>query len=358
MDGRQQQEGIAPGSGEQHKRGQQPRPQPGKGPQHGTLYRSHDRTLPAAPLYLLPGGRIGVATRGLWLRTLWGAAWLVVGMGWLMRATARLGGLGGHGSPEPSESDSASIAAGPPKRKGARRLLHRLERWWARRVVGFLRIGLEIEGLQHVDQKATYVVVSLHEGFADALALLHLPLDLVFVARDELFEWPLLGGYLRDSNQVIVSTPDSRRSYREMLRRGREVAAAGESLVVFAQGSILGIEVALQPGALRLARSLGLPVLPVVLTGSHRVWEYPYAARLRYGCRMSMRVLPPVIADALEAGELQGRMKQLALDGRMAPPRHFDPDRDGYWDGYPYQIDPAFPDLFERVARHRGSVEP
>ncbi|MGH8936340.1 MAG: lysophospholipid acyltransferase family protein [Acidimicrobiia bacterium] len=308
-----------------------------------------------------------MTTRRLWLRSLWGAAWLLVGTGWLMRATARLGGLGAHGSLEPTEGDTASIAAGPPqrkggealpKRKGARRLVHRLERWWARRVVRFLRIGLEIEGLQHVDRKASYVVVSLHEGFADALALLHLPLDLVFVARDELFEWPLLGGYLRDSNQVIISTPDSRRGYREMLRRGREVSAAGESLVVFAQGSILGIEVALQPGALRLARSLGLPVLPVVLTGSHRVWEYPYTARLRYGCRMSMQVLPPVIAEDLEAGELQDRMKAQALDGRMAPPRRFDPDLDGYWDGYPYQIDPAFPDLFERVARHRGAVEP
>ncbi|KKN84868.1 hypothetical protein LCGC14_0285340 [marine sediment metagenome] len=37
-------------------------------------------------------------------------------------------------------------------------------------------------------------------------------------------------------------------------------------------------------------------------------------------------------------------------------PRHFDPDRDGWWDGYRYEIDPDYPDLAKRVAEHRHTV--
>ena len=37
------------------------------------------------------------------------------------------------------------------------------------------------------------MLVALHEGFADPVALLHLGLDLRFAVRDELFEWPMYG---------------------------------------------------------------------------------------------------------------------------------------------------------------------
>jgi 1-acyl-sn-glycerol-3-phosphate acyltransferase len=71
-------------------------------------------------------------------------------------------------------------------------------------------------------------------------------------------------------------------------------------------------------------------------------------------------VLPPVAADDVrdrDADELrrevQRQLKAAALDGTMAPPRHFEPDRDGYWDGFAYEIDPAFPELVADVAAHR-----
>ena len=47
--------------------------------------------------------------------------------------------------------------------------------------------------------------------------------------------------------------------------------------------------------------------------------------------------------------------EQLAL-ASATPPRHFDPNRDGYWDGYRYEIDAAFADLGQRIASHRRGV--
>jgi 1-acyl-sn-glycerol-3-phosphate acyltransferase len=241
--------------------------------------------------------------------------------------------------------------------------MHAIERWWARRMVSHLRIQLDLAGLEQIDRRERYVVAPLHEGFVDALALFHLPLDLRFVARDELFRWRLLGRYLRTTGQIEITPEQGARAYRQLLRGARDAFAVGESVVVFPQGTILGIESEFMAGAFALARALERPILPVALTGSHRVWEHPYTPRLRYGQRISLRVLPPVVAGrgpALSLDDLRitirRRLKAAALDGTMARPRHFVPARDGYWDGYAYQIDPDFPQLAEDIKRHRDGI--
>jgi len=302
--------------------------------------------------YTLPGRRIGVPSVGQYLRTLAETAlWLVI----------------------------APLPARLLARTGARRALARAQRSWARGVGRALGLRLECEGVDRIDPCETYLVAPLHEGFADALAPLRqfVPrheaerqrepeqrqrVREALVARDELAEWRLLGGYLRDTGQIIIRPEDGARAYRQMARAAREAFAAGDSVVVFPQGGILGIETDFQRGAFALARALGRPILPVALTGSHRVWEHPYGPRLRRGERVSLRVLPPIPAAEVRARgadelrhEVQRRLKAAALDGRMAPPRRFVPARDGYWDGYAYEIDPAFPNLAAEIAAHRAA---
>ena len=249
---------------------------------------------------------------------------------------------------------AALISAG---RSGNRERLHALERAWAYAASRALGIHIDVLGLELVDPSERYVVTPLHEGFADALCLLRLPLDLTFATRDELFEWQTLGPYLEASGQVRIPTHDGAAAYRAMYRGAERAFAAGESFVVFPQGTILGIEAAFQPGAFRLAERLGRPVLPVVMAGSHRVWEHPYRPTVRTGSRVHFEVLPPIPSDrvAEAAADLERDMKQRALSSDVQP-RRFEPDRDGWWDEYPYQIDPDFPELADRVAEHRSRV--
>jgi 1-acyl-sn-glycerol-3-phosphate acyltransferase len=47
-------------------------------------------------------------------------------------------------------------------------------------------------------------------------------------------------------------------------------------------------------------------------------------------------------------------MKRRALAVVGAPVRRFEPERDGWWDDYPYEIDPHFVDLHQRLAEHRA----
>jgi len=286
---------------------------------------------PAVMALKLPGGRFEVDGALQWLRAAGGAGLLLGPGAWAVTGAARW---------------------------GSRAALHRAEQRWARQARRVLGMELEIRGLADLPQRPC-VVASLHEGFADAIALLHLPVPLTFPARDELHHWKVLGRYLERSAQPVMSTSSPVAAYRSLLRGARAAVTRGESVAVFPQGSILGVEVAFRRGAFRLADRLGIPLVPVVITGTHQVWEHPYSPRLRFGCRVEVDVLPfPEIGGSEEAApRLEQEMRGVALRPGRAPARRFDPLRDGFWDGYDYTIDPAFEGLATLVADHRDEVK-
>ena len=236
--------------------------------------------------------------------------------------------------------------------------LHRAIGLWARLTSRFLGLHLEVRGLEHIDRSEIYIVAPLHEGFADPLLLARLPINLRYLVRDELFDWDHLGRFLRTSGQIEVATDPEARDLRTLMRECRSSIEQGESLVVFPQGSILGIEVAFTRGAFVLADRLSLPLLPVVITGTHRVWEHPYSPTLRYGQQASIRVLAPIEVGQAQASMsgVETEMKDIALDNKLAPVRHFDPERDGYWDDYTYEIDARFPKVAATVNSHRAAL--
>ncbi len=280
--------------------------------------------------FALPGGRITVETPTRWARSMAHGASL---FGWRYRRLMR-------------------AAHGPD-----RAALHDAERSWCAAATAAIGLTVEVHGLDLVDPHERYVVLPLHESFVDLLALQHLPLEMAYTATEELLSWEYLGPYLQASGQATIPREDGPAGYRALLTAAHTAAVRGESPVVFPQGSVLGIEVAFHPGAFRLAERFELPVLPVVLTGGARVWDYPFSTTLRFGGTVRLEVLSPVAPTeaVASAGVIERRMKEVALAADPGP-RRFDPERDGWWDGYRYEIDPRFPDVAEAVAQHRNAT--
>ena len=212
---------------------------------------------------------------------------------------------------------------------------------------------LTVEGAEHVDRSVTYLVVALHESLIDPLALQTLGLDLRFLARTELANEPIIGRYIESTGHLLVDPEQGWRGMRAVLRSADSIENATESLVLFPQGSVLGIEIGFQPGLDWLANKLGWPILPVVITGGHRVWEHPFTPTVRFDQPIHIAVLQPIPPDQLDCPSLQDTMKAIALANRVAPARHFDPVSDGWWDGYAFEIDPAFPELKQQLEKHR-----
>jgi 1-acyl-sn-glycerol-3-phosphate acyltransferase len=235
---------------------------------------------------------------------------------------------------------------------GDRQRLHVAERAWADAASDELSIDISVSGLEHVETSRSYVVAPLHEGFADVLALLRLPLALTWVIRDELLELPYFGRYLQTAGHIAVEPESPRAALRRILAGARSAMSSGESLVVFPQGSVLGLDIAFQPGAFRVAEHFDVPVLPVVLTGSHRVWDYPFSAELRSNQKIRMEVLRPIdpTEGVAQMHRLERRMKRLALRVSDAPARRYVPARDGEWPNHTFAIDPNLePAAAERI---------
>ncbi len=250
-------------------------------------------------------------------------------------------------------SCASRLLAGLGSRPNA---LHRAERLWARATRRLLGMDLDLDGREYIDRAGQYLILPLHEGFLDAVVVLELGLPVRFVARDELFEWPALGRYLRGTDQIIAPSQPDPAGLRKLVTDLDRTVDAGLSPVIFPQGSVLGLEAAFAPGVFRLVARAGLPVLPVVIAGTHRVWEHPFTNTLRFGCRVSARVLPPVPATTAvtHSYRLEREMKRWAVAPGMAPVRRYVPERDGYWDGYTFEIDPAYPQVAEQVMAHRA----
>ena len=224
----------------------------------------------------------------------------------------------------------------------------------ARTVLDTLQVSLDMHGVEHLHSQRPHVIAPLHEGLLDPLVVLQLRTPMVFATRSEFLDWKVLGAILRDSRPIVVDPERPIAGYRTLVRQGRQRLAEGTSVTVFPQGSVLGVETAFHRAAFRLADLAGVPLLPVVITGTHRVWEYPFSPAVRFGGAVRIAVLEPVpVGRALEtAREVEREMKMRALAADPGP-RRFQPDRDGWWDDYAYRIDPEFAELRARAEWRR-----
>lgn len=132
-----------------------------------------------------------------------------------------------------------------------------------------------------------YVIVSNHQSHTDIPQILGVLPPVRIVARDGIFRAPVMGWFLRLSRQVHQD-----RFEAEATAALRE----GFSVLVFPEGSRSpdGRIQRFRNGAFEVARSTGVPVLPVVLDGSR--WMLGkgdlFPRRARFTVRVA--VLPPI----------------------------------------------------------------
>ena len=161
-----------------------------------------------------------------------------------------------------------------------------------------------------------FVAVSNHASNLDPLVVLAaLPRPVAFVAKREMFSWPLVGAYTRRLGAVPVERGRAGSRVRAFREVGR-AAEAGRAVHVFPE-STLSPGPGLLPfrlGAFRLAAERGLPVVPVALIGTRRA--LPAHASLPRPARLEVRILPPIPpGDSPDAVTLRDRARQaLAHD--------------------------------------------
>ena len=229
-------------------------------------------------------------------------------------------------------------------------------RRWSAELLKALDVRLRATGLTHVEPDQAYLVLALHEALVDPPLLAQLPIPMTFVVRADLTTEKPMDRLLEAGRHILIN-PEAPSALRVVLREARRLQTEGRSTVMFPQGSVLGVETSFQQGAFVVAKRLGVPVLPVVIAGSHRVWEHPFTSLVRRHQPVHLEVLAPRrVATAEEYRSLEREMKRRAIENTWAPPRRYVPHRDGFWDGYRFDIDGDFPEVAHQVAQHRAEL--
>jgi 1-acyl-sn-glycerol-3-phosphate acyltransferase len=104
------------------------------------------------------------------------------------------------------------------------------------------------------------------------LALAAIPRSVRFIAKSEVFAWPVFGWYMALGGHVPVDRRDHARAVAS-LARAAEMVRGGTSRIVFPEGtrSRDGQVHAFKKGPFVIAEQAGVPVVPVAITGSGRI---------------------------------------------------------------------------------------
>ncbi len=128
---------------------------------------------------------------------------------------------------------------------------------------------IHIAGEENVDSDSVYVVVSNHQSLADIPVLAHLKLNTKWLAKAELFRFPVLGWMMRMAGDVPVDRSDTRKAARAILQCGRYLRQRC-SVVFFPEGtrSLDGQVLPFNEGPFQLAIRERVSILPLVVEGS------------------------------------------------------------------------------------------
>lgn len=127
----------------------------------------------------------------------------------------------------------------------------------------------EVRGTLPTDPRRPYVVVSNHESFVDILLISHLPWEMKWLSKVEMFNIPVVGWLMRLAHDVPLRRGE-RDSVVAALAACHDRLRQRVSVMVFPEGtrSASGEIGAFKDGAFRLAIEAGAPILPLAVHGT------------------------------------------------------------------------------------------
>jgi 1-acyl-sn-glycerol-3-phosphate acyltransferase len=159
---------------------------------------------------------------------------------------------------------------------------HRVSRVWSKAAFGFLcGVRLEIEGKANIDLSSNYIIVSNHRSYTDIFtATWAVPLDFLWLAKRSLFRIPLLGLAMKVCGYIPIERERSISASRS-LDLTQAALLKGKSVWIFPEGTRTPKEQLgrFKRGAFVLAKETGIPILPVVLVNTDKIFLRPLVIR-------------------------------------------------------------------------------
>jgi 1-acyl-sn-glycerol-3-phosphate acyltransferase len=165
-------------------------------------------------------------------------------------------------------------------------------------------------GLRIADPRRPYVVVSNHESYADIFLISHLPWEMKWLSKAEVFRIPFMGWMMRMAGDIAVQRGQAA-SRAHALRQIRDRLAKRVSVMVFPEGtrSPTSEMLPFRDGAFRAAIEFGAPVLPVAVAGTRHAMAK--GSLIFNRARAEARVLEPIETTGMTLADLPGLREEV-----------------------------------------------
>ena len=151
--------------------------------------------------------------------------------------------------------------------------VHREQQFWSRAFFRLMFIPVSVDGAEHIQPGQSYVFVANHQSMFDVwLVYGWLPVIFKWLMKAELRKVPFIGSGCKAAGHIFVE----RRSAKAALASLKEVEkqlSGGVCTVIFPEGTrtLTGETGRFKRGAFQIAIDLGLPVIPLSLSGCYDV---------------------------------------------------------------------------------------
>jgi 1-acyl-sn-glycerol-3-phosphate acyltransferase len=200
--------------------------------------------------------------------------------------------------------------------------------------MGFKALGLKIsiEGAHHVPESGGAVLAFNHISYVDfifaGLAARPSKRLVRFMAKRELFDHRVTGPLMRSLHHINVDREDGIDSYRTAL----QYLAAGEVVGLFPEATISrSFELKdFKSGTVRMAQQAGVPLIPVIVWGTQRIYTKDHPRDLSRGKAISICVgaaVPMTGAATQDTETLRSEMTSILDKTIRTYPQH----EDGAW---------------------------
>lgn len=185
--------------------------------------------------------------------------------------------------------------------------------------------AMRFYGLENIPHTGPVILTPNHVTYLDPILVsLAVRRRLFYMAWDELFAVPLLGGIMR----LFGAFPLKLEGYDlSAIKRAYKHLRNAEALVIFPEGgrTTTGKLDPFKPGAFRLALQLGIPVVPVTIKGAYELWP-PHQRLPKLRGEISIHYHPPIIITRADKMDMKTRMTEISHQVRFSIASALEPE--------------------------------
>ncbi|GAF04405.1 lysophospholipid acyltransferase family protein [Saccharicrinis fermentans] len=145
---------------------------------------------------------------------------------------------------------------------------------WAKTVAFFTPMRVKVSGKENIKKGRSYVIVANHQSAYDIFALYgFLGIDFRWIMKKELRHAFFIGPASAKVGHIFIDRSSPKAAF-DSINEAKEKLVNGTSVVIFPEGTRSGSNTVrrFKSGAFKMAEELELPILPVTIKDTHKVY--------------------------------------------------------------------------------------